>query len=118
MNDLSVSILAASFLGPTHLIPFFSSSFTIPFPNGLSGPITAISIPFSLAYLATFSISSSEPCLKFAIFEIPGFIFPVIQHHFSMHYKWRVLLLQFRQLRPSSSFNLHYFFSYYVYKFK
>ena len=72
MNDLSVSILAALWVGPTHLIPFFSSSSTIPFPSGASGPINAMSIPFSTAYSATFSTSPSSPCLNSAILDIPG----------------------------------------------
>ena len=73
MKDLSVSILAALWDGPTQLIPFFSSSSTIPFPKGASGPINAMSILLSTANLATFSISPSSPCANSAIFEIPGF---------------------------------------------
>ena len=73
MNDLSVSILAALWVGPTQLIPFFWSSSTIPFPRGASGPINAMSMSFSTAYAATFSTSPSLPCLNSAILDIPGF---------------------------------------------
>ena len=72
MNDLSVSILADSCAGPTQGTPTASRAFTIPFPRGASGPMTANSISFSFANLATSSTSPSSPFLKVDILLIPG----------------------------------------------
>jgi len=80
MNDLEVSILAASLVGDAHLMPADSSASTIPTPRGASGPMNASSTPFSFAKDTTLSTSFSSQSRYFsALAIIPGLAFFITQ---------------------------------------